>query len=263
MESFKKLILTKWLLVLKVLPVIVFILLLKLVVNNAGWEFLSLSPLFNSIIAANVFLLGFLLSGTLSDYKESERLPGELAASIETISDEAVITYKNKKSPQAKKLMQDLYSFNSDLQKWFYKGERTVNIMSKLASWNDHFLAFEKLTQPNFIVRLKQEQQSIRRILIRIHTIRETSFVQVGYAIAEMTTFLLVIGFIFAKIDPFYESLFFVGISTFLMIYINVLIKDLDNPFDHYSEGKETALVSLHPLTDLEPRLKERLKKMK
>lgn len=263
MENIRKLILTKWLLVLKVLPVVALILLAKLVVNNFGWEFLSLSPLFNSIIAANVFLLGFLLSGTLSDYKESERLPGELAASIETIADECVITYKHKKAKQAKEFLQELITFTKDLQKWFYKGERTVNIMAKLAEFNTYFLAFESITQPNFIVRLKQEQQSIRRILIRIHTIRETSFVQVGYAIAEMTTFLLVIGFIFAKIDPFYESLFFVGISTFLMIYINVLIKDLDNPFDHYSEGKETALVSLHPLTDLEPRLKDRLKGLK
>jgi hypothetical protein len=198
----------------------------------------------------------------LSDYKESERLPGELAASIETIADECVITYKNKKAKEAKSFLEYIIKFTSDLQKWFYKGERTVHIMKKLEDFNDHLLAFEPITQPNFIVRLKGEQQNIRRILIRIHTIRETSFVQVGYAIAEMTTFLLVIGFIFAKIDPFYESLFFFFISTFLMIYINVLIKDLDNPFDHYSEGKETALVSLHPLTDLEPRLKDRLKRL-
>ena len=62
---------------------------LKLVAHWLDWEVISLNPLFSGIVAANVFLMGFLLSGVLADYKESERLPGELAASIETIADEA------------------------------------------------------------------------------------------------------------------------------------------------------------------------------
>jgi hypothetical protein len=48
----------------------------KLLVHLLGWEVLSVNPLFSGIVAANVFLMGFLLSGVLSDYKESERLPG-------------------------------------------------------------------------------------------------------------------------------------------------------------------------------------------
>ena len=72
----------KWAIAMKILPIIIGIILTKLVMHQMGWEIISLNPLFNSIISANVFLLGFLLAGTLSDYKESERLPGELAASL-------------------------------------------------------------------------------------------------------------------------------------------------------------------------------------
>ena len=85
---------SKWAIALKILPLIIGIVLLKILINYLGWEVISQNSLFNSIISANVFLLGFLLAGTLSDYKESERLPGELAASLETISDEMVITHK-------------------------------------------------------------------------------------------------------------------------------------------------------------------------
>jgi uncharacterized membrane protein len=45
----------------------------KLLAHYVNWEPISLNALFTGIIAANVFLMGFLLSGVLSDYKESER----------------------------------------------------------------------------------------------------------------------------------------------------------------------------------------------
>lgn len=245
----------KWGIALRVLPWAVGIIALKLVLHQLDIEPLSLSPLFNSLIAANVFLLGFLLSGTLSDYKESEKLPGELAASIETINDEFSITHKNKNTKETKDALLHLADFSSSLIAWFQKKERTKTIMEKLTKFNDYFLAFEKLTQPNFIVRLKQEQHVLRRTLHRVHHIREVEFVSVGYAVAEITSTLLIIGFLFAKIDPFYESLFFVGIVTFLMLYMIALIKELDNPFEHYSDKYDTVIVSLKPLLDLQKRL--------
>jgi hypothetical protein len=49
-----------------------------------GAEFLSLSSLFTAVVSANIFLIGFLISGVLVDYKESEKIPGDMAASIET-----------------------------------------------------------------------------------------------------------------------------------------------------------------------------------
>lgn len=253
----KNILFQKWFIAIKVLPWSIGIIILKLILDKFGLEPLSLSPLFNSIIAANVFLLGFLLSGTLTDYKESERLPGELAASIETIYDELKITHKHKKQKVTTEALMYFSDFTSSTLNWFYKKERTAKLMEKIAGLNDFFLSFESLTQPNFIVRLKQEQHVIRRMVIRIHTIRETSFVTVGYAVAEITTALLLVGFLLAKIEPFYESLFFVGIVTFLMTYLIELIRELDNPFEHENEKNEVAIVSLKPLVDLENRIKK------
>ena len=88
---------SRWRLALKTIPFVLIIIIVKFVVHYYGKEFLSLNSLFTAIISANIFLIGFLISGTLVDYKESEKLPGDLAASLETMADEGLIIYKNKK----------------------------------------------------------------------------------------------------------------------------------------------------------------------
>lgn len=206
---------SKWGIAIRMLPLVAGITAVKFTLHQLGLEMISISPFFNSLIAANVFLLGFLLAGTISDYKESERLPGELAASIETINDEFLITHKNKNTKLTKDALLYLADFSSSLIAWFQKKERTTIILNKLTKFNDYFLEFEKLTQPNFIVRLKQEQHFLRRTIHRIHHIREVDFISVGYAVVEITSTLLIISFIFARIDPFYESLFLSGLLAF------------------------------------------------
>ena len=72
-------------LLLRVSALVALVVSAKFLVHFLGWEIISVNPLFSGIVAANVFLMGFLLSGTLSDFKESERLPGELSACLENL----------------------------------------------------------------------------------------------------------------------------------------------------------------------------------
>ncbi len=62
----------KWKLTIEVLLLVGLIILAKLVVHQFGLEFLTLSTLFEAIIFANVFLIGFIISGILVDYKEAD-----------------------------------------------------------------------------------------------------------------------------------------------------------------------------------------------
>ncbi|MDI9348351.1 MAG: hypothetical protein QM538_07600 [Methylacidiphilales bacterium] len=245
----------RWRLALKTITFVLVIICLKFIVHYFNYEFLTLSSLFTAIISANIFLIGFLISGTLVDYKESEKLPGDLATSIESMADEGVIIYKNKKSPEAAAYLAKIALFNQSLIDWFYKKERTHALMSKLQSFNDDFLAFENLTQANFIVRLKQEQNAIRRMINRIHTIRETSFLGTGYAIVELITSILIIGLLFVNISPFFESVFFTAFVSFILIYMIYFIKDLDNPFSYSEADSLVEEVSLKPVLDCQKRI--------
>ena len=253
---------SKWRLAFEVFPFLVIIIVCKLISHYLDWEFLSLTSLFAAIISANIFLIGFLVSGVLVDYKESEKIPGDLACSIETIVDEALILYRNKKAEPAKNLLVYLEDFTTSVIDWLYKKERTEVMFERITGLNDFFLDFEPLTQANFIARLKQEQNSIRRMITRIHTVRETSFVGTGYAIAELISVILIIGLILVKLDPYYESVFFVMFVSFVLIYMLFFMKDLDNPFGYYLGGYVED-VSLRPLADLQTRLNNKLESLK
>jgi hypothetical protein len=247
---------SRWELALKTLLLIIPIIVCKLIAHYLGYEFLTLNSLFTAIISANIFLIGFLISGTLVDYKESEKLPGDLSASLETMADEGLIILENKKSKDAQDYLVRLEQFSASLIDWFYKREKTQNVLNKLQNFNRDFLNFESQTQANFIVRLKQEQNSIRKMINRIHTIRETSFLGTGYAIVEIITSVLLFGLVFVKIDPFYESVFFVSFVSFILIYMIYFIKDLDNPFGYTTIDNLVEEVSLKPLLDTQKRLR-------
>ena len=108
-------------------------------------------------------------------------------------------------------------------------------------------------------MRLKQEQNAIRRMVLRIQTIRDTSFVGAGYAIAEMATLLLVVGLLLVDIGSFFDALFLMCIITFLLVYMIFLIRDLDNPFDYKGGKAGSAEVSIRPVEELEKRLERQL----
>ena len=78
----------KWKLMLTTLPVVVAVTLLKLAMERVfglpGWvDFSDVS----AVLTAGAFLVGFMLAGTLADYKESEKLPSEIVTTLETIDD--------------------------------------------------------------------------------------------------------------------------------------------------------------------------------
>ena len=253
----------KWKLAIKTVPLVTLIILIKLLVHHFGYESLTLNSLFTAIISANIFLISFLISGVLVDYKESEKLPGEIASSLSSMSDEGFIIYQNKKSPESKAYLHHLITFHQALIKWFHKEERTTELTKKITKFNDYFLAFESQTTANFIVRIKQEQNNVRKCITRIHTIRETAFLGTGYAIAEIITFILSIGLILVKIDPFYESIFFVSFVSFILIYMIFFIKDLDNPFGYTKEDSLVEDVSLKPVYDSLKYLEEQVQALK
>ena len=246
----------KWAIAIKIAPILVGLVAARAVVDATNASFIDLTGLFGSMIAANVFVLGFLLAGTLADYKESERLPGELASSIETIADECLITYRHKGAPEALDALAYMSDFSSALWRWFHKQERTKDLLTRVSGMNDFFLAFESLTQPNFIVRMKQEQNNIRRMILRIDAIRDTPFLAVGYSMSYISTVALLAGLLFANIEPYYQAMFYLVAIGFLLIYLTVLIKDVDNPFDHYKHGAESAHVSLKPIFDIDEKLR-------
>jgi len=256
----KKIFGTKWHLMLKIIPILALIAILKTLAHHFGIEFLSFSAFFGALISVNIFLIGFILSGVLSDYKEAEKIPGEIASNIDSIADEFIYVHQSKNSPAGRSGFEYCRRFVDNLLAWFNKGIRTRNLMESIDKFTAHFAAVETASQATFISRIKQDQAAIRKQVLRVHTIRETSFSESAYAIAEAISILLVAGMIFLRLDPYHESLFFILFVAFILSYMLFLLRDLDNPFSYY-EKDSVEKVSLRPIEDLKSRLEAKAMK--
>jgi hypothetical protein len=244
----------------RAIPFVAVAVVLRLATDLLGWDTVELNTLHSGLVAASVFLIGFLLAGTLADYKESEKLPGELAGRMETIVDECQILFLEKAAEPARRCIEHIDELSRELGEWLGGREPVEAVLDRIEGLNRYFLEFQPLTQPNFIVRLKQEQSSLRLLVIRINTIRETSFVGAGYVIAEITSLLLIVALMFTDIAPLGIELLLVGTIAFLLSYMIMLIRDLDDPFEY--DGRQrvgSAEVSLAPLGHLRRRLEREL----
>lgn len=239
----------KWSIAVRILPVVTLVALLKVLSNHYGYEVMELNALFTSLVAGTIFLIGFLISGVLSDYKESEKIPGEMVSSLKNLYDDAAFIEKTKKSTSAAACMNYQKHLSVLLVDWLYKKVDTVHMLDEVSKMNSYFTDFESEgVQPAYIIRMKNEQSNLRKLIIRIDTIRETQFIGSAYAILEAMGFVIAIGLIILKIEPFYASLFFTLMVTFLITYMFVLIKDLDDPFDYAEKGESGNEISLAPI---------------
>ena len=257
-----KIVKPKWRLVLKLLPILFVFMCLKWVVHFCNLEFLTMNALFSSLIAGTIFLIGFLIAGVLSDYKESEKIPGEIAACLDTLSDDALSIHYKKKDERAKRWLENVLQTQKLIIDWLYQKISFQTLLDHIENYSEHYAKLEDLVPVNYIVRLKHEQSSLRKMLIRIQVIRDTGFVSSAYAIVESLAVLISFGLLFIKIEPFYESLFFIGFVVFLVLYMLFLIRDLDNPFEYSEQGETPGEVALFPIHEVKDRLKNKINKI-
>jgi len=211
---------SKWKMALRVLPFLIIVGTTKLLVHIFGWEFLEMNGIFSALISANVFLIGFNVSGVLADFKAGEKLPGELAANIEAISDECVYAYKRSKSLTARDGFDYCMSFTQSVLDWLYRKIKTHELLQKINSFTNVFLSLEENAQSSSANRLKHEQSEIRRAVMRMHEIREVRFSEAAYAIAEIMSFALITALIFLKFDSLDMALFCTLFVTFVFTYM-------------------------------------------
>lgn len=244
--------LARWRLLLSVTPIVALVGVAKLIVLAFNWEPISVTPLLTGLIAADVFLLGFLLSGTLADFKESERLVGDLASSIESIAEDC-LTLRGAAAEPAGRCVHHLQGLTEDLLDWLEQQQPAAAALEHVRQLSDRIFELDPFLQAPFLVRMKQEQASIRSNLIRLRTLAEGSFVIAGHAIAELTSAFVVVTLLFLELDPFAQEFLFVLAVTLLIVYLLVLIRALDQPF---GAGKRSGVrVPLRPLRELAERL--------
>ena len=127
-----------------------------------------------------------------------------------------------------------LAEISGSVRLWLLHDRDLDDVMAKLRRLNPLFIVFAPKIQPGFTTRLKSEQGNIRKLAIRMDTMRRTSYVAAGYLIAEVTAVMILVLLMVTEIGPLAHTILVVGVITYLMVYMLALIRDIDNPFEYH-----------------------------
>ena len=72
----------KWGLIIKAAGITGLLLIVRLVFDYLNYDVLSLTNLITAFISGAIFTIAIVFAGVLTDFKESEKIPGEIATSI-------------------------------------------------------------------------------------------------------------------------------------------------------------------------------------
>lgn len=220
----------------------VIIVLVKYLFHNYGWEPIEQSSLHNGVLSSATFVIGFLLSATIADYKESERIPSEFAANIEDMYADAAVIHE--RYPDF-----DLEGFRAQLEKISRKFDSEARnasrgVSEQIRALNPYFGQMEKAgVPPNFIVKLKQQQVLLLRHRKRVTYIQRIDFIPSATILSRSIVALVIALLVFTNVDPFYGSLAIIGIISFVLVYMMVLINVISTPF--HAAGKTRDDVSM------------------
>lgn len=96
---------------------------------------------------------------------------------------------------------------------------------------------------PNFIVKLKQEQGALIRVLLRLYYIQRIRFIPSAYYLVVSTAAIVIGVLLFTNLEPFTASAVALALVAFIFIYLIRLIGVANTPFR--AEGATQDDVSL------------------
>jgi len=186
-----------------------------------------------------------MLAGVFTDYKESEKIPSELANSLSSIWQEAYIQSKNlgkSNQPNAGILLQKkLFDFVVKFRADFLTGRSDAikDLVDTVDSFSDDFLRMDNEgTSATFTSRIRNEQANIRRLLFRIETVRDTTFLPSLLKVIEVVIVLFTVVMLLLNITPRINGVVLIFFYAFLLTSIILILEDLDNPFNYGSKLK-------------------------
>ena len=250
----------KWKLMVTTLPVVFIMLGLKLVIErymgHPGWvDFSDVS----AVLTAGAFLIGFMLAGTIADYKESEKLPSELATTLETIEDLIVVSTRKSQFDSAA-ARRDLAAVAERVLEWLSKSAPLESVHRAMDAMNAHFQAMDEAGATAHANRSLVFMNAVRRIVGRLDVIERTGFLSSGYAILEVMVAAILLLLLASRFKTPVAEYTLVASISLIYVYMLRLIRNIDDPFDYGPnlEVRGAAEVELFPLTEYVARARAR-----
>jgi hypothetical protein len=198
---------------------------------KSGFEGISSTPLTASIIGAGVFIMSLAFVGTLADYREAERAPAELAASLYAMLREAEAIHDIWGKPDVSNLRKRLCNIVSALRSDLDSGS-TRDCQQAVEDLSDSIMEMENTKVPaNYIVRLRQEQASLRKSVLKVYSVQREEFLPSAYAMIVSFVTAIILLLFATKLEGRLETLLTFGFISFIFIYLLRLLNIINKPF--------------------------------
>lgn len=222
---------------------------LRALLWELGAEGMSPTAVSAGIITSGIFVVGLLVAGTLSDYKEAERVPTDLAAGLYTILRECEAVHAAWGKPELQSLRRRLVAVVTTLRADIDTGDsRTCQAAIEEISETFHELDDTDVPATT-IGRLRTEQAGLRMALLRIYHLQREKFLPSAWAIiVGIVAFMLTL-LMFTNFDGFAESLATLGFLSFFFLSLLRLLSVISTPFTVGVEWTEDD-VSLFQLNE-------------
>ncbi|HYF04623.1 MAG TPA: hypothetical protein VEA59_00470 [Patescibacteria group bacterium] len=227
----------------------------KFLLHVLGWEFFAITPLHTGIFAGTIFVLGFIASSTHTDYKESEKIPAEITASLESLSQDGELfkqRYPEFRLAEYQAIITEvLVLFKEDVE------HHTSKSLRKVKELYAFFYDLESLGVPaNYIVKLKQDLLSVVKCLLRMRYLLKIQPLPSAFLLVEFIVFAIVGMLLFTDIPGLRNEMLVTGFFAFLYTYLLKLIAVMELPF--HPQGTTKDDVSIFLLSELAERIKEK-----
>ena len=250
----------KWRLMVTTLPITGIVLAAKLIILlGIGYDGLVKFSDVGVVVTGGMFLIGFMLAGTMSDYKESEKVPSELASILETLEETLRLGHGAHGGTDLAAQRRQLLGLTDCLIGWFRRGCSFEDVTHAINGLTDITLVLEANNAGPMANRIAGEQHNLRKLFNRVNVIRQTHFLSTGYALMQVLTFVVIGLLLVAKFDSLILAIIITSFIAQIFVYMIRLIADIDEPFEYDPTGRAGAAdVDLFPVLDYRERLAAR-----
>lgn len=203
-----------------------------------------------SVITGVTLILGFMLGGVLTDYKESEKLPATVAVALSGFSSTAHAGLLVKDLDVAM-IDERIAKVANTIGGWFVGTHSEDQMWNALSDFPILIVDLEKAGMAShYVGRLMVLNGEINAILNRVAVVRNTSFVQSGYVLMSILVLVLQGSLAIVSFPSSIMSWIAPSVLSLAYAYLWLLVRDLDNPFGHSdNDGKGSgADVDITPL---------------
>ena len=216
------------------------VLIAKFFSDRYGFSQITINTLTSSFFAGVFFTISILFTTAMSDFKEAEKIPGEMAVLMKALRNDAkLVCAVSNNCPESEDIVSHvdgllrsiLDNFLSNCWHKTYLDKQFEKINADITSLSINNVA------PTVLAKIRENITNVDRLSHRIDYIGYTDDIPGAYLVSDIALSAVFLIFIFSKNEWGVGGMVLFGAITFVLSAIIFLIHDMDNPFEY---GKNT-----------------------